>query len=288
MLRLFRNKLFLFILITLTLFILMGVTANQNSEVNWISNIISVPMSPIQKFFSFLGQKVESGLSFFKDINATKQENEYLRMRINELEKENRELLGYRKKNEELREALKLKDRFDDYDLIGANVIAKDPGNWFDVFKIDAGSKDGIVNDLPVLTGAKGLVGRVMATDLTSSKVITIIDEDSVVSGWISKAGGGPVRVRGDLTLKNEGLCRMDYIPVDVDVEVGDVIETSGLGGIYPKGILIGRVKEVRKTSSDLSRYAVIEPETDFKRLEEVFILKNRNKTGVGSIENEN
>lgn len=288
MLRLFRNKLFLFILITLTLFILMGVTANQNSEVNWISNIISVPISPIQKFFSSLGQRIESGLSFFKDINATKQENEYLRMRINELEKENRELLGYREKNEELREALKLKDRFDDYDLIGANVIAKDPGNWFDVFKIDVGSKDGIVNDLPVLTGAKGLVGRIMGTDVTSSKVITIIDEDSVVSGWISKAGGGPVRVRGDLTLKNEGLCRMDYIPVDVDVEVGDVIETSGLGGIYPKGILIGRVKEVRKTSSDLSRYAVIEPETDFKRLEEVFVLKSRNKTGVGSIENEN
>jgi len=257
----------------------MGVSSRQDSKTNWIDNLVSVPLSPVQKFLSFAGQRVDSALSFFKDIKAIKEENEDLKIRINELEKENRELLAYREKNEELREALNLKDRFDDYELIGANVIAKDPGNWFNIFKIDVGTKDGAANDLPVLTGAKGLVGRVMISDITSSKIVTIIDEGSVVSGWISKAGGGPVRVRGDLTLKEQGLCRMDYIPVDVDVEVGDVIETSGLGGIYPKGIIIGKVQEVRKTSSELNRYAVIEPAVDFKRLEEVFVLKGRNNS---------
>ncbi len=284
--RLFKNKIFIFVLITVLVFVVMGVSTRQGSKINWLNNIISIPLSPIQKFISYTGQRIEAGLTFFKDIKELKQENEYLNQRVSELEKENRELLIYKEKNEELRLALNLKDRFDNYQLIGANVIAKDPGNWFNIFKIDVGKRDGVLNDLPVLTGTRGLVGRVMVSDLTSSKVITIIDEDSVVSGWISKPGGGPVRVRGDIVLKDQGLCRMDYIPTDVNVEIDDVIETSGLGGIYPKGIIIGRVKEVRKTGNELEKYAVIKPAVDFKRLEEVFVLKSLNNgDGDSSLE---
>lgn len=276
MLRLFRNKALLLVLFTIIMLILIGFSSSQNSKINRINNLVSVPLTPIQRFFSYVGQRIDSGLSFLRDMKLIRLENEELKIRINELEKENRELLDYKEKNEQLRKALNLKDRFDDYEIIGGNVIAKDPGNWFNIFKIDVGERDGVMNDLPVLSTGKSLVGRIMATDITSSKVITIIDEDSVLSGWISKAGGGPVRIRGDLALKEQGLCRMDYIPVDVNVEVGDVIETSGLGGIYPKGIVIGKVKEVRTASSELDRYAVIEPSTDFKRIEEVFVLKKK------------
>lgn len=276
MLRLFRNKALLLVLFTIIMLILIGFSSSQNSKINRINNLVSVPLTPIQRFFSYVGQRIDSGLSFLRDMKLIRLENEELKIRINELEKENRELLAYKEKNEQLRKALNLKDRFDDYEIIGGNVIAKDPGNWFNIFKIDVGERDGVMNDLPVLSTGKSLVGRIMATDITSSKVITIIDEDSVLSGWISKAGGGPVRIRGDLALKEQGLCRMDYIPVDVNVEVGDVIETSGLGGIYPKGIVIGKVKEVRTASSELDRYAVIEPSTDFKRIEEVFVLKKK------------
>lgn len=276
MLRLFRNKALLLVLFTIIMLILIGFSSSQNSKINRINNLVSVPLTPIQRFFSYVGQRIDSGLSFLRDMKLIRLENEELKIRINELEKENRELLAYKEKNEQLRKALNLKDRFDDYEIIGGNVIAKDPGNWFNIFKIDVGERDGVMNDLPVLSTGKSLVGRIMTTDITSSKVITIIDEDSVLSGWISKAGGGPVRIRGDLALKEQGLCRMDYIPVDVNVEVGDVIETSGLGGIYPKGIVIGKVKEVRTASSELDRYAVIEPSTDFKRIEEVFVLKKK------------
>lgn len=286
MLRLFKNKLFLLAAITIVTLITMGVSASQNSRVNWVNNIASVPLTPVQEFFSYAGQRIDAALTFFKDIKAIKQENEELKIRVYELEKENRELLGYREKIKELKEALNLKDQFEDYDFAGANVIGKDMGNWFNVFRIDVGKKDGVHNDYPVVTGNKGLVGRIAVSDLTSSKVISIIDEDSVVSGWISKPQGGPVIVRGDFDLKDKGLLRMDRIPVDVDVAVNDVIETSGLGGIYPKGIVIGKVKEVKKTNSELSRYAIIEPAVDFKRLEEVFVLKQRNKIDeVGSAE---
>ena len=286
MLRLFKSKWFIVSFITVVLLIVMGVSANTNSKINWLNNIISVPLTPDQAFFSSIGQRVEDGLSFFQDIEVVREENDTLKAKVYELERENRELLSFKVKNEQLRQALDLKVQFEDYEIKGANIIAIDPGNWFNVFKIDIGSKDGIKADYPVITSSKGLVGKVMSADLTSSKVLSIIDEDSAVACWISKTGGGHAIVRGDILLKEQGRCKMDYIPLDVDVEVGDVIETSGIGGIFPKGILVGKVVEVRKTNSEMNRYAIIEPAADFKRLEEVYVLKSRiENTETGSVE---
>lgn len=285
MLRFLRSKWFIVSLITIVLLVVMGVSVNKNSRLNWLNNIISVPLTPVQSFFSSIGQKVEDGLYFFKDMEAVKKENEILRAEVAELQKQNRELPVLESKNDELRRALSLKEQFGDYTFVGTNIIAIDPGNWFNVFKVDIGSREGVQSDCPVVTSAKGLVGRVLSSDITSSKVLTIIDEESAVSGWISKAGGGHVIVRGDMALKEKGLCKMDYIPLEVDVEVGDVIKTSGLGGIYPKGIVIGEVIEVRKTNSELDRYAIIQPAADFKRLEEVYVLKGNEKQETGSVE---
>lgn len=285
MLRLLKSKWFILSFITVILIVVMGVSANRNSGLNRLNNIISVPLAPVQGFFTSIGRRVEDGLSFFKDIEAVKRENEILKGEIIELKKQNRELSVLESKNEDLRQALSLKQQFGDYSFIGANIIAIDPGNWFIVFKVDVGARDGIQSNCPVVTNAKGLVGRVLSSDLTSSKVLTIIDEESAVAGWISKAGGGHAIVRGDIALKGKGLCKMDYINLEVDVEVGDVIETSGLGGIYPKGIVIGEVIEVRKTNSELDRYAIIKPSADFKRLEEVYILKSNEKQETGSVE---
>ncbi|HEX2947751.1 MAG TPA: rod shape-determining protein MreC [Clostridia bacterium] len=284
MLRIFRSKWFIVSFITIILLVIMGVSANKSSKLNWLNNILSVPMKPVQGFFTAAGRKVGDTFSFFKDIEAVRKENDQLKTQVAGLEKENRELSVLKVKNEELRQALNLKEQFGDYTILGANIIAVDPGNWFNVFKIDTGSKEGVKTDAPVVTSARGLVGRVVSSDFTTSNVQTIIDEESAVSGWIAKAGGGHAIVRGDMQLKEKGLCKMDYIPLEVDVEVGDIIETSGLGGgIYPKGILIGEVIEVRKTNSELDRYAIIKPAADFKRLEEVYVLKNNQSDETGS-----
>lgn len=286
MLRLFRSKWFIISLVTILILVVMGVSSGKNSKLKWLNNIISVPLTPVQGFFTDIGSKIEEGFSFFSDIEAVKNENEELKVRIKELEKKNRELASFESKIDELRLALNLKAQFDDYTIVGANIVAIDPGNWFNIFKVDRGSNEGLQADFPVVTNTKALVGRVLSSDMTSSKVITIIDEDSAVAGWISKAGGGRAIVRGDLKLKEKGLCRLDYIPLDIDVSVGDIVETSGLGGIYPKGIIIGKVIEVRVTNSEMNRYAIIKPEADFKRLEEVYILKSRTENiGMGIVE---
>lgn len=279
MLRLFKSKLFILLITSLIILIVMGVSTNQSSNVNHVGNILSVVLSPGQKFLTYCSQKVEGSLSFFNDIKEIKKENEELKIKVDQLEKERLELLDYKVKNKELKEALNLKDQFSEYDFLGANIIAKDAGNWFDIFTIDRGGKDGIDSDFPVIT-SKGLVGKVTVPGILSSKVITIIDSDSTVSARISKTRD-LVLVRGDMTLKDQGLCRLDYIPPDADVSIGDTIETSGIGGIFPKGIIIGRVKQVMQVNSEMTRYAIIEPAVDFKRLEEVFVLKDKAANSV-------
>jgi len=277
LLRFIKNKVFIVGFVTIILLFVIGVSLFSNDKLEWVSDYVSIPISPVQAFFTKLSNSINNSISFFKDIKQMKEQNEKLKIRVEELEKENRELYGYKEKIKELKEALALKERFSNYEIIGANVIAKDPGNWFDTFKIDVGARDGVRNDYPVVSASKALIGRVDSAGAATSKVISIIDEDTSVSGWISKPEGGHVIVRGDLKLKDRGLCKMEYIPLEVNVEIDDVIETSGLGGIYPKGLIIGKVVEIRKTSSDLSRYAIIQPAVNFKKLEEVYVLKTKN-----------
>ncbi len=281
--RLFKSKWFIVSIVTILLLIAMAVSVSKNSKLNWLNDILSVPLKPVQGFFTSVGYKIEDIFSYFEGIDTLREENESLREEIALLKNENREFSDLKTKNEELRRALELKGEFDDYKLVGANIIAIEPGNWYSVFKVDIGSREGIEPDFPVVTGSKGLVGRVLDSDSATANIQTIIDEESAVSGWIAKAGGGYAIVKGDMQLKEDGLCKMVYIPIEVDVEVGDVIETSGIGGIYPKGIVIGEVVEVRKTNSELDRYAVIKPTVDFKRLEEVFILKGGQNKNTGS-----
>jgi len=271
--RFFKNKITFLVLVTLMLFIVMGVSSNKGS-LSWLDNGVTIFSTPFQKLALYSSKKTGDFFYYFKDVDKLRSENEFLKKQIAQLQEENRKLNDYKKKNVELRKALKLKDSYDDYKPIGANIIAKDMGNWFNLFRIDVGSEDGIKKDFPVRT-SEGLVGRIESADVTSSKVTTIIDNGSTVSARLSK-NGSYVLIKGDSELKDKGLCLMDYIDPDADISVGDVVETSGLGGIYPKGIIIGKVKQIRKSSNDFSKYAVVEPTVDFKRLDQVIVLNKK------------
>ncbi len=269
--RIIKSKIFILLTVTVIVLIIMGLSSRKNSKLRYVSNAFTVVLTPFQELINYIGNQINEASAYLKDIKAVNEENEALKVRIAELEDEVKELSGYKIKINELKEALNIKQQFSDVEFLGANIIAKDAGNWFNIFTIDRGISDKISVDSTVIT-SNGLVGRVVSTDLISARVVSIIDEDSTVSARIAKTGN-LVFVRGDLKLKEQGLCRLENIFPDVDISVGDTIETSGLGGIYPKGITIGTVKEIRRKTSDLNRYAIIEPAVDFKRLEEVFVL---------------
>jgi rod shape-determining protein MreC len=262
------------VLIAVLLLALAAVSYSEKSGVNIIGNIVSVPASPLQRAFTFISDKVGQFFGYFEDVNTTKAKNEELLQRISELEQQILDIEKLTKENKELRDALNFKNQYEEYDFIGSSIIAKDPGNWFDVFTINRGSKDGIEGDSPVIT-AYGLVGRVSKTDLVTSRVVSIIDMDSTVSARLSKSRDLIV-VRGDVELRSKGLCRADYIPPNTDVLPGDTVETSGIGGIYPQGIIIGKVVKVIKNEGQVDSYAIIQPVVDFKRLEDIIVLKKK------------
>ncbi len=268
----FKNRSLIIIIITLILIVCIGLTLNQLSSVNWIGNLISVPFTSVEKLFSYTGQQIEEGVGLFSDVQRLRDENRVLRENIDKLNNERTEYLRLKSENEDLKNVLKLKDELEGIELVGANVIAKDAGNLFNIFLTDKGSTNGIDYNMPVIT-SKGLVGKVSSSQPFSSKIISIIEDGSAVSAIVSKSRD-LVIVKGDLKLAKEGLCRLEYIPQDLDLTQGDVIETSGIGGIYPKGIIIGTVKEVRTGESDLDKYAIIQPAADLKRLSQVVILK--------------
>lgn len=273
-----RSKWVIFAAISLFLLILTGLSRSFPIFPEAVGRYVSLPFVPVQKIVSMGTNKVGDALSFFRNVQDVKNENGDLKLQINNLEKENRELKEFREENKELRKALNIKDQFASYEPVGANIIAKNTGNWFDTFTIDRGSKDGVARDYPVIT-SDGLVGRISQPNSISSKVEALIDKNTVISARISQKGD-LVRVRGDIQYSDLGVCIMDRIPPEADIVVGDIVETSGIGGIYPRGIQIGKVKEIRKASDQINKYAIIEPAVDFRRLDEVIVLKNNSNGG--------
>lgn len=268
-----RSKWFLLAGICLILLVMTGLSRSFPVIPETVGQYVSVPFAPVQKIITLGANKVEDTVNFFKDIQAVRQENESLKKQVDDLEKENRDLKEFRQENKDLRKALNIKDQFASFEPIGANIIAKNAGNWFDTFVIDRGNNDKIAKDLPVIT-SDGLVGRISEPNSVSSKVEALIDKNTVISARISQKGD-LVRVKGDIEYSDKGLCIMDRIPPETDIVVGDIVETSGIGGIYPRGILIGKVIEVRKADDEINKYAIIQPAVDFRRLDEVIILKS-------------
>lgn len=270
---LFGNKLFLAFVALVLLIVLLVSTSSTTGGLNVLRDVLAVPLTPLRQAYAWVTGEVGG---FFTDLGTMRDaqaENGRLRERIRELEASNLELAELKRQNEQFRSLLDFKAQYADYGFLGGTIIGKDAGNWFDVFTINRGVKDGLRKGegYPVIA-ADGLVGRVSNVNLLSSEVISIIDMDSTVSVRVARTRDLLV-VRGDITLKQEGLCRVDYIPPNADLVPGDVLETSGMGAVYPKGIRVGTVGRIIRNQGQYDAYAILQPAVDFKRLEEVEVL---------------
>lgn len=271
---LLKSKLFIVLLLTVLILIAMGITAQKTDSLKWVESAGNIIVTPFQAFFAFSENTTSNFLSNFSDSKQLNKKNKKLQEEIDRLKNKNRELSQFETENKQLRDMLNLKDQFFNFITVGANLISKDMGNWFNVFNIDRGSNDKVKINSPVIT-SKGVVGKVTKNMPFSSKVESIIDSESSISAIISKSMDYVI-VNGDINLESQGLCKMNQIPIDLDLSVGDTVETSGIGGIFPKGLLIGTVKEIVRGNSELERYAIIKPSVDFSKLQEVFVLINK------------
>lgn len=269
-----RNRTFQIVAVTVAMLILAFLSVDRFSEVNLARNLVTVPVTAVQRVVLQVSELVSGYFVGIRDYNQLLEENRKQQREIAYLQRRVHDLAQHQTENESLREALLMKEKFADYRLIGANVLGSRSDSFTYEFRIDAGANQGVVIDDPVLTEGNHLIGRIHSVGMNSSQVITLLDEISGISGWITKEGGGHVLVRGDIRYQDMLLCLVENIPYELILSVGDIIETSGLGGIYPRGILIGEIVEIRREDNLLERYALLRPYADFNALHKVFILR--------------
>ena len=259
------------IVITIILLILIVAFSNGENNASFFENVASKLVMPVQNGLTYLKNKISGNDTFFTDINKLKEENEQLLARNSELEQSLRELENIKTENETLKEYMNLTEKYGEYKTIPAYVINKDISNYSKTIIINVGTNDGVKENMTVI-GDQGLVGHIVSVTDTTAKVQTIIDTASSVSATMSSTDETIV-CKG--TLESTTELKAMYIPTDYNIIQGDSIETSGLGGIYPKGIHIGTVKQVEATKNVTDRYAVIETAVDFDKLSTVLVITN-------------
>ena len=259
------------IIITIIILIFVVIFSNGENNATFIENVASKLVMPVQNGLTYLKNKISGNNTFFTDINNLKEENEQLKARNSELEQSLRELENIKTENETLKEYLNLTEKYGEYKTIPAYIINKDISNYTKTIVINVGTDDGIKENMTVIAD-QGLVGHVVSVTNSTAKVQTIIDTGSSVSCMMS-ATEESIVCKGTLDSHNE--LKAMYIPTDYNMIQGDSVETSGLGGIYPKGIHIGTVKKVENTQNITDRYAVIETAVDFDKLSTVLVITN-------------
>ena len=268
-----RTAVFL-IAATLAVAILIGVFAafSARDRAGVAENLVGAAAEPGQTVASGVGGWLQGLFSYFGSVKALRAENEALKQENVALDKQVRDTEGLTQENQELRAMLNLMKTESKLDLVAAQVIAKEPSNWYSSFTINKGSNDGILKNQPVLTANKELIGQVYKVGSNWAEIITILDPDSGVGSMIERSKDLGV-VEGDTALLQQGLCRIGYLARDTDIKIGDYIETSGMGGVYPKGLLIGTVLEIGEDHTNMSKYATVQPAVSIGKLSQVCVL---------------
>lgn len=256
----------------ITVIVLILLIFLSNVEVNKLSYLESAASSiinPIQRIFVDLKNKIQGNSVYFSNMETIIQENEELKKKNSELETILREFEMLKAENTTLQEYMNLTDKYSSYQTIPAYVINRDVSNYSSTLVLNVGTKDGIRENMTVIAD-KGLVGHVISVSENTCKVQVIIDSASTVSCSISTTNESII-CKG--TLENDQILRASYIPTGAELIQGDSVYTSGIGGIYPKGIIIGTIKEIVTTSNITDRYAIVEPAVDFSKIDTVLII---------------
>jgi rod shape-determining protein MreC len=249
-------------------FVLMTLQARSDSPLVLLTK--QILLTSISPFLRFATKSVDITATLWNDyvdLRRVRRDNQSLREEIRQLRIEMGELHEIALEHARLSRLLQMGNR-PGTEAVVARVIGKDTTNWFRTILIDRGADRGIRRQMAVVT-AEGLVGRVVDVTPLASRVQLITDPESAV-GVLTQRG----RVIGIAAGSQEGAIQIKYLPLMADVAVGDRIMTSGMGGIFPKGIPVGKVvQSSRPTNGTLFQLIEAQPHADFSRLEEVMVL---------------
>jgi rod shape-determining protein MreC len=223
---------------------------------------VSVPLRALE----WMNQGIDGAWTRYVALQRVREDNFTLRQEIARLQTENVRLRETAAASTRLRDLLELKERLP-FPTISAQVIGRDPSNWYRSIIINKGARDGLAVDMGVVTTA-GIIGRIVKAYDRFAIVLLIIDPNNAVTGLVQRT-----RDEGIVEGTERGLARIKYLPLLSTVKVGDQVVTSGLAGGFPRGLPIGVITKIERREAELFLSAEIAPDTDFAKLEEVLVV---------------
>ncbi len=263
-----RAFLIIFIII---LFICIGFTNGKNRRVTMVESILSEIITLPQNAYTYAKSWITNDMKFFNQVESLEEENKKLKAENEEL---NAKLINYEvilSENLILKEHVNLTDSYPDYNVIVADIISESASNWEETYIINRGEKDGIKPNM-VVVAEEGLVGYIESVTNNTAKVISILDPGNTVSVRTTRTRDSLI-CKGNSAISGKNQVKLNTIPTDLTLVEGDKIETSGLGGKYPKGIPIGEVKSFTLKKNPIENEAIVEAFVDFNKLETVAII---------------
>lgn len=260
-------------LVALILVSLLFVTSRERERLSPVESAIREVVAPIEAVLYRTANAVGRTWRTVTRLGYLIRENDRLYLEVSRLLAECAGLEEYRLQNERLRRLLDFQE-VSPYLTVAAEIIARDPGNWLGTVTLNKGTRHGVRKDMAVIT-SEGLVGRVLATTQRTATVLLVLDPRSAVGGMVQRTRA-LVLVEG--APGTPGMCLVKSLTSESDMQLGDKVLSSGLGGIYPKGLVIGEASKVFPGKYGVGQAAYLRPVVDFSRLEEVLVVVGEGK----------
>ena len=248
--------------------LLLTVSSRSRLPTSDVGPVAITIVGPFQKIVSLTMDRVHNVWKHYFNLISVAKENERLKKALGEAAERINQCSEIEISNERLRSFLNFQKTYTS-EVLAAEVIAKDPSAWFKTIVIDKGKNSGVEKGAPVVV-PEGIAGQIIEVADDYSKVLLIIDRNSAVDALVQRT-----RARGIIKGESMNQCVLEYALRKHDISVGDTIVSSGLDGVYPKGLRIGEVSEVTRRSSGIFQEVVVIPYVDFEKLEEVLVVIN-------------
>jgi len=254
------------ILLLLSALVLISLRAQERRGITFLDGLFMEVCAPFQKGATYLTKKIQGIWEGYLFLVHLRRENEYLKKRIADLQKENDQMREMMLAQERLRRLLQFKETLSST-VVAAEVIGRDPSSWFKSLTINKGERDGIQKGMAVIS-PEGVIGQIFKTAPSYAVVLLLTDYNCAIDAIVQRT-----RAKAIVEGRGDNRCQLKYLLRSEDVVEGDRVVTSGLAGNFPKGLMIGEIKKVDKKGHGIFQSAELVTSVDFSRLEEVLII---------------
>ncbi|WP_078545335.1 rod shape-determining protein MreC [Litchfieldia alkalitelluris] len=272
----FLNKRLILLLVSIIFLVaLIGFSLQERDKLTWPEQFVKDSVGWVQSIFHRPSQSLAGFFNNINEIKHTYEENKLLKEKLDAYVVLETEAQALRKENEELREILDKTESLDQFESIQATVINREPSLWYDLITVNKGSQHGVEANMAVIT-AKGLIGKVKNVSAYHSTIqlLSSPDRKNRISAYVQSVKNEFFVIEGYDEEKESLLLK--EIPYEIEIEEGQQVLTSGLGGVFPRNLLVGEITEVVADNYGLTKTAYVKPAADFYEIQNVIIVERK------------